>query len=321
LARAQKRTAEIAGKSGIETPALFILDLNTREFLLLTPVTGYPFPIPFHGILIPTGRKEAMTRNLRAFGLALVAMLAFAGIAAQGASAVVEHSFRMGSASTVLTGQNESYTTGGSQHVFEATPGLWVKCDATFEGTNPGEVRDTVTVHPKYHNCTSSLGGAPSVHTSGCNFIFDSDTTTHSHSVNSSEHATASLECESAHSASPHFIEITAPGCNFRFAVTHTSPTAEVNQSLHGIRYDQVTHSSKHAITVTATVKTIKFIATSGSLCGLAGHPAGTYSTGTLDGLAEVTGFAFSSETGGSTTNGRTYSHGAQVPLTISTPT
>jgi hypothetical protein len=263
-----------------------------------------------------------MTRNLKAFGLALVAAMAIGAIGAQGASAVVEHSFRSGANSTVLTGANESYTTANSRHRWQFTPGLVVECDATFEGTNSGTTRDTITLHPRYHNCVSSLGGSPTVHTSGCNFFLHSDTTTSTaHFSATEEHAAWSLECESAHSASPHFIEITAPGCNFAFYVTHTSPTAEVNQSLHGIRYANVFHSSRSALTFTATIRTIKFITTSGSLCGLAGHHPTTYGSGSYDGKAAVTGYAHSSVVGGSTTNGFVWSHGAQTDISISTPT
>jgi hypothetical protein len=249
-----------------------------------------------------------MTGNLKAFGLALVAAMALGAIGAQGASAVVEHSFRSGAANTVLTGASESYTTGSSKDVFSATAGLTVSCDGTFEGTNTGTTTDTVTVHPKYHNCTSSLGGSPTVHTNGCNYIFDSDTTQASGHSTSSEHAAVSLECETG-----HVIEITAPGCNFAFNVAQGSR--------HGVRYSEVTHSSKKSITVTATVKTIAFNATSGSLCGLAGHSAGTYTTGTYDGKATVTGYTDSTVVSGSTTAGRVWSHGAQVDINLSTPT
>jgi hypothetical protein len=261
-----------------------------------------------------------MTRNLKTLGLALVAAMALGAIGAQGASAVVEHSFRQGSEKTVLTAANESYTTGSSKNVVSFTPGLTISCDVTFEGTQVGTIRDTVTVHPKYHNCSSSLGGSPTVHTSGCNFILDSDTTTSSHSgVN--EHAAVSLECESAHSASPHFIEATAPGCNFRIEQTHTSPSVEVNQSLHGVRYSSVTHSGKNSGTLTATVRTIKFTANSGSLCGLAGHAAGTYGSASYDGIGTLTGYTDSTVVSGSTTNGRVWSHGAQVDISVSSPT
>jgi hypothetical protein len=264
-----------------------------------------------------------MTRNLKAFGLALVATMALGAIAAQGASAVVEHSFRSSSVSgnTVLTGANESYGTGSSKDVATLTGGsLSIECDATYEGRNDGSPRDTVTVHPTYSSCTSSLG-ATTVETNGCNYIFDTDTTQSVGHSTSSEHATVSLECESAHSASPHAIQATAPGCNFAWAVTQTS-SATVNQSLHGIRYSNLSsHSGKESGTGKITVRTISYIAKAGSLCGLAGHSAGNYNNGSYDGTALVTGYEVGNIVSGSTTNGTVWSHGAQTNITISTPT
>jgi hypothetical protein len=257
-------------------------------------------------------KEEAMTRNLKAFGLALVAAMALGAIGAQTASAVVEHSFRSPVENTVLTG---SFDPSTGNHVFTATSGLIVECSAgTFSGTNVGKVLDRVTVHPKYSGCTSSLGNV-TVDTDGCNYTFYSNTTEDAAHSPGTEHAAVGLECESSHA-----IEITAPGCNLAFSAAHSG--TPVNQSLHGVRYTQLSsHSGKHAITVYATVKTIKYIATSGSLCGLAGHPAGTYSNGTYTGKASVTGYEDSAHSGGSTTTGTTWTHGNQVDITISTPT
>jgi hypothetical protein len=259
-----------------------------------------------------------MTRNLKAFGLALVAMLAFGGIAAQGASAATTHTFTSEVSNTVLTGKNESYTTGKSREKFTATAGLTVECDSTYEGTQAGAgSRDHVTVHPKYHNCTSSLGGTPTVHTNGCNYTFDSDTTTNTHPAG--EHAPVTLECEGT-----HVIEITAPGCNFAFAASHNG--TPVNQSLHGVTYTQLTShgpGSKNALTVTATVRTIHYTTTPNSLCGLAGHPAATYTNGSLDGTVEVDGYTDSTPVSGSTTTGfvwGTHSKDTQVNIGITTP-
>jgi hypothetical protein len=258
-----------------------------------------------------------MTRNLKAFGLALVAMLAIGAIGAQAASAVVEHSFRSSAANedTVLTGKSESYSSSQtSQHIFTATAGLTVECDATFVGRNIGNPLDTVAVRPTYTNCKDNA----TVTNTGCQYVFDSDTTQASGHSASSEHAAVSLDCEHQ-----HYIEVTKPGCKLRFEDTHTGVQGTVNQSIHGVRYTQLSsHSGKHALTVKATAKTITYTVLAGSFCGLAGHGAGTYHNGTYDGTAEVTGFEFSTKTGGSSlTTGTTYSHSAQVDITLSTPT
>jgi hypothetical protein len=255
-----------------------------------------------------------MTRNLKAFGLALVAAMVLGTLGAQGASAVVEHSFRSGAEKFVLTGANESYTTGNSREKATLTSGLTIECDATYEGTNVGTTRDTVTIHPTYHNCTSSFGGGTTLSTNGCNYILDTDTTQLVGHSSSSEHAAVSLECEDS-----HLIEVLAPGCTIAYNDNHSG--TPVNQSLHGVRYTEVTHSSKAAGTVTQTVRTIKYNVTAGSLCGLAGHPAGTYSNASYDGKSTVTGYVDSTVVSGSTTNGTVWSHGAQTDIHVSTPT
>jgi hypothetical protein len=262
-----------------------------------------------------------MIRNLKALGLALVAMVAFGAFAAQGASAATEHSFRSDTNDTVLTGQID----GSGTHKFTATANVFTECTvATFSGTNAGQIRDTVTVHPKYSSCNLS-GGAESnvtVHTGGCNFVFDSDTDVSAAHFSAEEHATAALECESAHSADPHEIEITAPGCRMAFSVTHAS-SATVNQSIRGIRYTNTTHSGKSTLTVKATARTIAYNVTAGSFCGLIGHGPGTYTNGSYDGLTSVTGYVGSTRdesASSNTTNGFTWNHGAQTNISIETP-
>lgn len=255
-----------------------------------------------------------MSRNLNAFGLALVAAMALGAIGAQGASAVVAHSFRSDVEDTVLTAAAEG------KEKLTLTAGVFVECsDVTFEGTNVGTLRDTLTVHPTYASCNLS-GGAESnvtVHTGGCNFELDSDTTTNTHP--SGDHASVSLACTSSHSASPHKIEITAPGCNIAFETTHAGNVL-VNHSLHGLRYTNLSnHSGKNAGTVTATVRTISYTVTSGSFCGLIGHGAGTYSNASYDGKSTVTGYQAGTGTG-SATNGFTWHHGAQINITVSSP-
>jgi hypothetical protein len=274
-----------------------------RRFLAYSTVRGYRYPFP-----VNSKGGEMMTGNARASGLVFATLLMIGVFGAQGASA---HEFTSSNASIALTGANESYTTGSSRHIFAATGGLTVSCDVTLEGTQAAVTQDTVTLHPKYHNCISTLGGAPTVDTNGCNYIFDSDTTTNTHP--SGEHAAVSLECEGS-----HVIEITAPGCNFAFAATHNS--VSVNQSLHGIRYSEVTHSGKKALTALGTIRTIQYTATTGSLCGLAGHPAGTYSSGSYDAYTTVTGYTQSIDVSGSTTEGRVRSHGGQVDIAVGTP-
>ena len=256
-----------------------------------------------------------MTRNLKALGLALIAALALGAIGAQGASAVVEHSFRSDAqnAVTVLTGQNEG------QHTFRAgTGGPTIHCtEATFSGTNAGNIRDFVTVHPKYNSCTA-FGAAAPVTTDGCNYELFSNTTSGGHF--SGEHAAVSVECEPNH-------DITVDAaCKVTFQESHNSVT--VNRSLHGVTYAPLSNnhggSSKHSITVKATVGGITYTTVGGLACIAIGKPQGTlYTDGIYEGNVSVTGYEDNTGVAptSSTTIGTTWHHSTQVNITVSTPT
>jgi hypothetical protein len=245
-----------------------------------------------------------MPRNFKASWLALMVAMALSAIATQSASAVVEHSFRSGANETVATARTESY--GNAQHqsmdVLTLTAGLTVECYGTYEGKVIGQIVDEVTVHPKYSTCTPN---GTVIHTDGCNFKFDSETDVSSGHFSTEEHAQTTLECEAG-----HVIEITRPGCNIAVAP----------QTVRGTRYTYVTHSSKSSLTGAITYRTIEYTVTGGSFCGLAGHGAGTYTNGKIDGKVEATGYVASTPTG-STTTGFTWHHGAQTDISLSTPT
>jgi hypothetical protein len=166
-----------------------------------------------------------------------------------------------------------------------------------------------VTLHPKFHNCTFGGETAATVDTGGCNFIVDSDTTQASGHSSSSEHAAVSLECEGSHA-----IKITTSVCNLEI---ETEQSGGANHSLHGVRYSKVLDSSVSAVTVTATVRTLRYTVLSGSLCTFAGLSPGAYANGSFDGLIGLTGFEHGSSTGGSTTNGFTWSHGARTDISV----
>ena len=254
-----------------------------------------------------------MTRNLKALGLALIAALTLGAIGAQGAAAVVEHSYRSDATNetTVLTGQSES------DYVFEAgTGGAKTICtSATFSGTQTpkGNIRDTITLHPIYTSCKLGTNSV-TVTTGGCNYVLDSETTAGSHF--SGEHATVSVECESTHD-----IQIDGPGCNI------TKKGNTVNQSLHGVHLTTLSsaqsHSGRSAITISKTVGKIHYETKGGLACTAIGKPEGTYTDGITKGAFSVTGYE--DNTGvpatSSTTIGTTWHHSQQVNIAVSTPT
>lgn len=254
-----------------------------------------------------------MNLKIKAFGMALFAVLAMSAIASQGASA---HQFTSEAASTVLTATNE----GNHTFSITGTKTVAVNCSiATATGTQSGASVDTVTLHPSYASCSSIADPAIEVETAGCNYLFDSDTTQATSHSTSSEHATVSVDCETSSSSNnhPHEFHFVASGCTADIGATHPANTV-VNQSLHGVRFANLaSHAStgKGAVTVAGTVSTV-VTTTTGAPCSLLGVKEGTYS-GTYTGNSIVTGFA-NSAASGSTTNGFTWAqHGASVDISV----
>jgi len=107
-----------------------------------------------------------MTHNLKAFGLAVMAMFAMTAVAASAAQAVEFHSE---AAETVLTAKNEA----GSNSVFDAA-GASISCTgATFTGKQTTATSTEVTVTPAYTGCTF-LGVPVTVKINGCEYKFHS---------------------------------------------------------------------------------------------------------------------------------------------------
>jgi len=135
-----------------------------------------------------------MIRNLKALGLALLAICALGAVASSAASAAVEHEFHADGETAVSTGKN----TNTHELLVGSTP---VKCKkvetkSTRTGTlvSAGTYKvDELTVTPHYTEC--EFGGKPAtVEVMHCAYVFDSDTTTGNST--GGEHAQVIIECE-----------------------------------------------------------------------------------------------------------------------------
>lgn len=262
---------------------------------------------------VPTGtststneRKEAMSRKIKALGLALFAAFAFSAIVAQAASAAVEeHEFvTTGEETTVLTGHQES---GENHHTFRVgSVERTLTCHvATFSGTVVGKEVDHVEVVPKYEECRSDLSstGAATVHTSGCTYTFDSDTEETVINEVAETHATVSLTCPES-----KYITIIDSGCEIR-----VPPFKE----LHGVTYENYQDNELDAVTVKATVREIPAFSTGGLPCFVAGltNIVGKEHKSVYTGGTEVTGYKDESTTAEGEEH--KYTEGAQTNITV----
>ncbi len=196
-----------------------------------------------------------MIRNFKALGLALIAVFALSAVAASAASASGEL-FHSSAKPTSIVAKSES------NQVFVAT--ATITCTGgEFTGTASESTQSSLTVHPVYTGCESSLGGNPStVTTEGCNYIFQSE-------VPAGGHAKIEIECEAG-----KFITIDNSLCTIKIG------SQTVGQ---GVTYTSI--NSKKEVTVNATATKIKIAEKTGSLCFLVG------AEGTYAGTSIVKGF------------------------------
>jgi len=112
-----------------------------------------------------------MTRNLKAIGLALVAVLAMGAVAASGAQAAVHFT-------SSLNGTDTGSTLSGTQtttNVFETSATNKVSCKiAKFSGVAAGTATEQ-TIEPTYEQCTG-FGLPATVTMNKCDYLFTTPT-------------------------------------------------------------------------------------------------------------------------------------------------
>jgi hypothetical protein len=212
------------------------------------------------------GRIENMTRNLKALGLALIAIFAFGAVAASAASAETLDHFTSSNAKTTLTGEQVGSSQENILLGIKEASSFYVKCENSkvkFHGTVVGTSVTEVTLHPTYEGCVSPIASA-TVTTTGCNYILKGTTDEYTNTSGTEEgkDATLDIECEINKS-----ITITTGGCTI--TIGNVSGPNPVNQNLLGAKYTNVAGTPK-TVTVDVTVDKIHFTS-SGFPCALAG--------------------------------------------------
>ena len=131
-----------------------------------------------------------MIRNLKALGLALVAVFAMSAVVASAAQATAA-SFSWDSGTTKLTGTAATVAEGGTQKSTITGGALSTSCDTVYftasvtgtsasSVTTEGGVTYTNTVEEnagEKHTCTNNLGGKIQWSTSDCNYRFNAGET------------------------------------------------------------------------------------------------------------------------------------------------
>lgn len=205
-----------------------------------------------------------MIRNLKMFGMAIVAVFAMSAVAASMASA---DSFTAEKAPVTYTG-NQS-----EANVFTTTVGT-VKCTVTtFKGTVNSTSTTTASVTPTYSGCTA-FGFPADIEVNGCEYLLH---------VGAATTGTVDVVC-------PVGKEITVVATT---SATNPTPKCIVHikaqSGLGTVTYSNVGTGTTREVLVSVNVSGIHYTHTPGS--GLGACPTeGTSTTGTYTGSVLVTG-------------------------------
>lgn len=222
-----------------------------------------------------------MTRNLKALGLALIAVFAMSAVAASGASAQDLFTTETGEPA-YLHGEQVGEPGNGDNEFNTHGLDVPVTCEeATFETTEPSTIAngtDEVTVGVEYDECEFVETFPAFVDTEDCHFLLTGEThegiDTDTEMGTGEEDATVSLEC-----GGDGAIEVTVPeiGCTLTMS-------AAQNQNLLGVTYE----SDGGDVFVDVTVDQIHY--TTNFPCQLGGLPA-TGEDGYLTQTVTVSGY------------------------------
>jgi hypothetical protein len=232
----------------------------------------------------PREEEMEMTWNIKATGIACIAMLALGALGAQVASANVLHHFQVGIVDNNITATGDP--TEAVQKFFSKPGGAAIECKQVhLEGTQGTEKATALELTPTaYTECTSA-GFPVTVTDEGCKFVFHAETsedkTTTEEEKHLVENAAADLNCGGTGN-----ITLTVPviGCTIKYS--DRNGAEPVNQSLHGVHYvNTETEGESETITAEAHVHGIHYVSAG---CGLAGIANGTHATGILKGKTTV---------------------------------
>jgi len=206
-----------------------------------------------------------MSRNLKALGLALVAVLAMSALTAAGASAEA-FKFKAEKTPTTLSGNQH-----GAPDVFTTDTGS-VSCnEAKYAGEQVGTEVTQVTVTPTYSECTAfGLFNVP-IDTNGCQYKFTVDT-----KVGATYEGKVDVVCPAG-----QVIKVTAPGCTV---------TVGSQAGLGSITYTNVGAGATREVTVDVNITTGLAYEEHRPLFGLCANNTVAKTNGKYTGAGLVTG-------------------------------
>lgn len=178
-------------------------------------------------------------RNLKAFGLMLVAAFALSAVVASTASA----EFTIGETNA------HSRTTALAEQVFTAGPEATVKCKKVAgDGTTTNTTEKEITIEPTYSECQIAIGSlgtlTAEIDTNGCHYLFTTNTEVAVHVLcpeGKQIEVTAKIlgtfrKCLDVHAQTP-----TSPVVHYTNKLNTTTGKwdIEINPTVEGITYEK----------------------------------------------------------------------------------
>ena len=194
-----------------------------------------------------------MIRNIKALGLAFVAVLAFGALLAPAAPAA---SFHSEASHTILDGAMPV----AEDDVTTYNAGTWKCTSATYSGTTASATNESITVAPTWSGCTAFGFVSVPIDVNGCTYTFNANGST-------------TIDCPPGSA-----ITTTAFNCHIKVgSQTFAS----------GITYDNAGSGSSRDVTATAKISGLKYTQESKSFPGCTN---GTFTNGTHVGSATFVG-------------------------------
>lgn len=205
-----------------------------------------------------------MTRNLKALGLALLAVCAI-GAAVAAASASAADIF-------TCTEKSNCAATGIATNVTFGTKSssLSTVCEKETYSATVQSSATQITVTEALDNCEMSGLGSYQFHTNGCDYILTGSTTARlkTDGVTNETDALTKIDCPKG-----KMIVSTGSGCTVKTPGVTPADGPAQNQSLHGVTYVKEGAGSTESIKVTFTVDGIEYTS-EGAFCAFLGIKA-----------------------------------------------
>jgi hypothetical protein len=245
-----------------------------------------------------------MIRNLKALGLALVAVFAVGAMSASAASATDLFTVGNGKTSALMTGVSHGSKfeiTGGGPN-FSCTTAKYAgtAVNAASEATVDALYEGTANATPHTADCNASVGSITAVDMNGCDFDLTGNTNNED-PVGSGKDATISITCTGTNA-----IKITS-SLGAVISIPNQTPTVE-----GGVSYTNLpNHTGGAAVQVKATVTGITYTCAPAFQCGLGSIPTHGNNSDYTDNVT-VTGYEDSEGLPTPVTEG------ARVPISVS---